>query len=159
MAAMDTVGGPTLDPAGAGPVPSRCPVEHGSAPPGPATGAPVRSGPDRIARALLRIPEQPSGVSERAAHTAFQRSMTISALRCTFTYLVFPILLPLVGLGVGVGPAIGIAIGVTAIVCDVFALRRFFAADHRWRWQFAALISGVLVLLAVLLVDDVTRLA
>jgi len=44
-------------------------------------------------------------------------------------------------------------------VCDVFAIRRFFAADHPRRWEFAALISGVLVLLAVLLVDDVTSLA
>lgn len=166
ISTMETPAGPTLDPAGTNVVVTGCPVTHGRSVPAPSTTeptpsttAPARSRADRVARAVLRIPERRPGVSERDAHTAFQRSMTVSALRCSLTYVVFPILLPLIGLGVGVGPAIGIAIGVTAIVCDVFAIRRFFAVDHRRRWPFAALISAVVVLLVVLLVDDVSRLA
>ncbi len=155
---MESSAGPALDASLSESAAARCPVAHTSAPPAPASAPPVRSRADRVARAVLRIPDRPRATSA-AAHTAFQRSMGVSALRCTLTYLVFPILLPLIGLGVGVGPAIGIAIGVTAIVCDVFAIRRFFAADHPRRWQFTALISGVLVLLVVLLMDDITSLA
>lgn len=137
--------------------PSRCPVAHGASVTG-VPAAPTRSRPDQVVRAVLRIHERPPGVSERDAHSAFQRSMAISALRCTLTYLVFPILVPLIGFGVGVGPAIGILIGVTAMGCDVFTIRRFFAVDHRWRWQFAGLITVVVAFLAVLLVEDIAQL-
>jgi hypothetical protein len=142
MSAVETSAGPGLDTVASG----------------LASNSRGRSRPDQVFRAVLRVPERPPDDSVQAAHSAFGRSMTISALRCTFTYLVFPIVLPLIGLGVGVAPAIGIAIGVSAIVCDVFAIRRFFAADHRWRWQFTALILGVLALLTVLLVDDISQL-
>jgi hypothetical protein len=118
----------------------------------------ARSRPDQFVRTLFRIDERPIGVSAQSAHTAFQRSMVVSALRCTLTYLVFPLLLPLVGIAAGVGPALGVCIGVLAITCDVFAIRSFFAADHRWRWYFAALIVTVVVFLVVLLVRDVSQL-
>lgn len=117
-----------------------------------------RSRPDMIVRSLLRIRERPAGVSVDSAHAAFQRSMAISALRCTLTYVVFPFLVPVVGFTAGVGPAIGIIIGVIAIACDVFTVRRFFAVDHRWRWQFSTLIVMVVVLLSVLLVEDIAQL-
>ena len=97
-------------------------------------------------------------MSVQSAHTAFQRSMAISALRCTLTYVVFPILIPLIGFTAGVGPALGILIGVTAIGCDVFTIRRFFAVDHRWRWQASALVAIVAMFLTVLLVEDIARL-
>ena len=113
---------------------------------------------DQLVRKLLRIPEQPTGVSVQGAHTAFQRSMAISATRCTLTYVVFPILVPLIGLSAGVGPAVGVVIGVTAICCDVFTIRRFFAVDHRYRWQFSILVATVAVLLSVLLVQDIAQL-
>jgi len=158
MRVMDSGAGSTVESATTGLAPSRCPVAHDGPPPASTAGAPVRSRADQIVRTVLRVRERPPGMSEHAAHVAFQRSMTISAMRCTLTYLVFPILLPLVGIRMGVGPAIGIAIGVAAMVCDVFAIRRFFAVDHRWRWPFTALISSVLVLLAVLLVDDISHL-
>jgi hypothetical protein len=121
-------------------------------------GVPTRSRADRFVRSLLRVPERSPDVSVAGAHATFQRSMAISALRCTLTYVVFPIVLPLVGIGAGVGPVVGIAIGVAAMVCDVFAIRRFFAVDHRWRWPFTILILGVLGLLVVLLVSDISQL-
>jgi hypothetical protein len=45
-----------------------------------------------------------------------------------------------------------------AIVCDVFTVRRFFAADHKWRWHFSAIAVGIIALLAVLLVQDVSHI-
>ena len=121
--------------------------------------APVRSRPDRIVRALLRIPERPSGASVQAAHSAFQRSMAISGLRCTLTYVVFPILVPVIGFSAGVGPVVGIVIGVTAIGCDIFTIRRFFAVDHRWRWPVSIVVAVVAGFLGVLLVQDIAQVA
>lgn len=108
-------------------------------------------------RRILRIRERPAGVTAASAYSAFQKSMLISAVRCTLTYVVFPFVLPAVGFATGVGPWLGIVIGVVAMTCDVFTIRRFFAVDHRWRWHFGAIAFSVICLLAVLLVQDVVH--
>lgn len=133
---------------------ARCPVGHGAevGPP------PRRSRADLFMRRLLRIHERPTGVTSRDAYSAFQKSMLISAVRCTLTYVVFPIVLPLVHVASGVGPAIGLVIGVFAIVCDVFTIRRFFAVDHRFRWHFTVIALSVITLLWVLLIQDILSL-
>jgi hypothetical protein len=97
-------------------------------------------------------------MGQAAALGAFQRSMLISGLRCTLTYVVFPFVLPAVGFASRVGPALGITIGVIAMVCDVFTIRRFFQVDHRWRWAFSGLALSVIGLLSVLLVQDLIDL-
>jgi hypothetical protein len=150
--------------AGAG-----CPVAHRAPSPVPAEaggGCPVahsatgarRSKADLVVRRLLRIRERPAGVTSASAYGSFQRSMLISAVRCTLTYVVFPFVAPAVGFATGVGPVLGLLIGTFAIVCDVFTIRRFFAVDHRWRWPVAAIAFSVICLLAVLLVQDVSHL-
>jgi hypothetical protein len=109
-------------------------------------------------RSLLRIRERPAGLTTAKAYATFQKSMLISATRCTLTYVVFPFVLPAVGFATGVGPIVGIVIGVFAMVCDVFTIRRFFAVDHRWRWHFTAVAVAVIGLLSVLLVQDIVHL-
>ena len=155
---MDAMSAGALESTPSALAPAGCPVAHHGPGTDAASAPPRRSRADRIVRSLLRIQERPAGVTAADAHRAFQRSMAISATRCTLTYLVFPIVIPLIGFGVGVGPALGILIGVVAMVCDVFAIRRFFAVDHRWRWQFSGLILAVMVLLTVLLVEDIAQL-
>jgi hypothetical protein len=127
----------------------RCPFPHAAA---------GRSRGDLIVRRILRIRERPPGVSTASAYSAFQRSMLISAIRCTLTYVVFPFVVPAVGFATGVGPVVGIVIGVVAMTCDVFTIRRFFAVDHRWRWHFSAVALSVIGLLSVLLVQDIVHL-
>lgn len=128
-----------------------CPVPHG------ATQAtrPRRSAADERVRRLLRIRERPEGVTAATAQTAFQTSMLISAIRCTLTYVVFPFVLP--AIGVVTQGAIGIGVGLVAMVCDVLAIRRFFAAEHRYRWHFSAIVVAIMALLAILLVQDVAH--
>lgn len=121
-------------------------------------GAADRSRADEIVRRVLRIRERPAHVTAASAYATFQRSMLISAIRCTLTYVVFPFVLPAVGFATGVGPWLGLVIGVVAITCDVFTIRRFFAVDHRWRWHFGAIALAVIVLLTVLLVQDVVHI-
>lgn len=90
---------------------------------------------------------------------AFSRSVMISAVRCTLTYVVFPWILPIIGVTAAVGPWVGIAIGVVAIASNVASIRRFWRADHRWKWPVSVLNVSVIGLLAVLLVEDFIELA
>lgn len=126
-----------------------CPVAH--------HGGPVsRSKADVAVRRLLRIKERPAGVSQREVYAAFQKSMLISATRCTLTYVVFPFVLPAVG--IALTGLIGVLVGSVAMVCDVFTIRRFFAVDHKWRWHLSAIVFGIMCLLTALLVQDVSHL-
>jgi heme O synthase-like polyprenyltransferase len=104
-------------------------------------------------RRLLRIPDGPAA-PEGAAQRAFSTSIMVSATRCILTYVVLPFVAPVLGFAAGVGPVIGIPIGVAAIVCNVLTIRRFWAADHRWRWAYTALSLTVISLLVVLMVKD-----
>jgi len=133
----------------------QCPVAHGPA--GDARSV-TRSRGDMVVRSLLRIRERPAGATAASAYSAFQRSMLISAIRCTLTYVVFPFVVPAVGFATGVGPILGIVIGLVAMTCDVFTIRRFFAVDHKWRWHFSAVAMSVIGLLSVLLVQDIVHL-
>ena len=131
-----------------------CPVPHGTG----AAPRRQRSKADQFVWRVLRIKERPEGVSESAANSAFQKSMLISATRCTLTYVVFPILIPLIGIAKGVEAPLGVAIGSFAIVCDVFTIRRFFAADHKYRWYFSAIALSIISLLFILLAEDIIAL-
>ena len=84
--------------------------------------------------------------------------MIISTIRCTLTYLVFPFALPALGLVTDTGVVISIVIGVLAMVCDIFSIRRFFAADHKWRWHFSTVALIVICMLGILLVKDVVHM-
>jgi hypothetical protein len=116
-----------------------------------------RPAADVAMRRLLRIPEGQTA-TERSAQRAFSTSVLVSAVRCTLTYLVLPFLAPALGLAAGVGPAVGIPIGIVAILSNVATIRRFWAADHRWRWAYTGLALAVIALLLVLMVEDVASL-
>ena len=145
----------------------RCPVAHdapAAAPAGAtiAPGCPIRhdgsavhrSKADLFVRRLLRIKERPAGQSAASAYAIFQRSMIISATRCTLTYVLFPIVFPLIGIAKGMGPIVGVFVGSFAIVCDTFTIRRFFSVDHKYRWYFSAIALSIIGLLLFLLVQD-----
>jgi hypothetical protein len=132
-----------------------CPVPHAS---GTVAAPAERSRADLVVRRLLRIHDRPAHISESQANSTFQKSMVVSGIRCTLTYIIFPIVLPLLSIAKGVGLAIGVVVGTFAIVCDVFTIRRFFAADHRYRWHFSAIALAVITLLFVLLAEDIIGL-
>ncbi len=117
-----------------------------------------RSGADRFMLRLLRLPvDRPRGTPE-GARKAFQTSIMVAAVRCVLMYLVFPFVLPAVGLASGIGPAVGLAVNAVAAVCIVMSMRRFFRSEHPKRWWYAGLGGSVLVLLVVLAVVDVVDL-
>jgi hypothetical protein len=116
-----------------------------------------RPAADVAVRRLLRIPDGPAA-PEGAAQRAFSASILVSGTRCLLTYIVLPFVAPALGLAAGVGPAVGIPIGVVAIGFNILTIRRFWAADHRWRWAYTAIALTVIALLLVLMVEDILDL-
>lgn len=111
-----------------------------------------------LVRRVLCIPAGPSSVSEGAAHRMFSTSIGLSASRCLLSYVVLPIIAPLLGATARVGPALGIPIGAVALVFDVKGIRRFWLADHRWRWAITAIYLAVMTMIAGLVIIDVVHL-
>jgi hypothetical protein len=109
-------------------------------------------------RRILRLPVDAPPGTAAGARKAFQTSMMVATVRCLLMYLVFPFVLPALGIAKGVGPAVGLVVNAVAMVCIVLSMRRFFRADHPKRWWYAALGSTVLVLLGVLAVIDLVDL-
>ncbi|MEQ8840873.1 MAG: hypothetical protein RIB98_07825 [Acidimicrobiales bacterium] len=105
-------------------------------------------------------PSVPSTISndEVAAERAFSKSIAVSAIRCTLTYVLIPFVFPVIGFGSGVGPWIGVPIGLAAIVANIVSIRRFHLADHKWKWPMTAINTSIIGLLVVLVVNDLTNL-
>ena len=127
-------------------------------PPDVVAAVPQRSSADRLMRRILRLPVDADPGTAEGARKAFQTSMLVATVRCLLMYIVFPFVLPALGIAKGVGPAVGLAVNAVAMVCIVLSMRRFFAADHPKRWWYTALGSTVLVALAVLAVVDIADL-
>lgn len=96
--------------------------------------------------------------SETDPTRAFSISVAVSAVRCSLTYIVFPWLLPAVGVAGGIGPAVGIPIALVAIGFNVASIRRFWRADHPWKLPVSSLNVAVITLLTVLIAIDVADL-
>lgn len=94
----------------------------------------------------------PSG--SEAAERAFSKSVAVSAVRCTLTYVLIPFVFPLVGWGAGVGPWIGLPIGIAAITANMVSIGRFHRADHRWKWPMSLINVAIIGLLTVLVILD-----
>lgn len=121
---------------------------------------PLRGRGDVAVRRLLQIPDETRAeAAPTDAHGTFTTSLLVSATRCLLTYLVLPFLAPAVGFAAGVGPWIGLPLSMVGIAANVVSIRRFWAADHRWRWAYSAVGVGVIVLLAVLAAGDLAALA
>ena len=66
------------------------------------------SSADCIMRRLLLISDTPRPVRERDVQRMFSTGILLSALRCLLSYVVLPLLGPILGVTGGVGPAIGL---------------------------------------------------
>jgi len=112
---------------------------------------------DVFMRRLLRIPVDASG-NVASAQSLFSASIVVSAVRCLITYVFLPLLAPVLDLTGTIGPVIGLVVGTVSMVAVVAGVRRFWLADHAWRWRYTAVAAAVLVLLVVGAVDDIGAL-
>jgi hypothetical protein len=113
---------------------------------------------ERFMRRLLRLPAGSPAGTAAEARSAFQTSIAVASVRCLLMYVVFPFVLPALGVASGVGPIIGIPIGVVAIVAITYSMRRFWRADHSKRWHYTVLGAAVIVFMTGLIVRDVISL-
>lgn len=118
---------------------------------------------DRFMCRLLGLPAEgpvakPTASERAEVNRAFSQSILVSAVRCVLTYLVLPFVAPAVGFAKGVGPWIGIPLGLVAIAFNIKSMRRFWRANHRYRWAYTAVGGTVIALLLVLMATDVAEL-
>ncbi|HEV2360209.1 MAG TPA: hypothetical protein VGS21_00760 [Acidimicrobiales bacterium] len=125
---------------------------------GPQAGA-GRGKVDLFMRRLLRVPDVAPKKARRQAERLFSTSMALSGLRCLLSYVIFPFVLPAIGVATSVAPLIGVPVGVVALVFDAIGMRRFFVADHRYRFGMAALYLAVMGLVSYLVVIDLIHAA
>ena len=103
-------------------------------------------------------PDTPPAPPPAPAERVFSMSVVVSGVRCFLAYVLFPWLLPAAGIASGAGSGLGLAIGAVAIAFNLLSIQRFQRTGHRWRWLITALNSGIIVLLTVLMVIDLTDL-
>ena len=115
---------------------------------------PARSAADKAMRRILFLDVDAAKATPDEARKAFQTSILVATVRCLLMYIVFPFVLPALGLAAGVGPAIGLPIGIAAIVAITMSVRRFWRADHSKRWHYTVIGTAVIVFLGVLVVRD-----
>ena len=117
-----------------------------------------RSAAERFMRRLLFIHDRDNTVTDDDAHRIFSTSILISATRCLLSYVVFPIFAPALYAASSFGPTIGLTVGVLALIFDVASIRRFWAADHKYRWAMTGIYVCVIALVSVLMVNDIRRI-
>ena len=149
---MSTAADPNTNDALAGADEARAP-RAGDAPAGVRSDAPA----DRFMRRLLRLSDKPK-MSAEQARSSFQKSLVWTAARCLLMYIVFPFVLPVVGIAQNVGPVVGILIGLLAMVSIVYSIRRFWRADHSKRWHYTAFGTVIIVFLIWATIADTIRL-
>ena len=124
------------------------------------TAAPQRIRYDSMSDTTITPDEattSPESQPEKAERV-FSTSVVISGIRCMLTYVVFPFVAPIVGITSNTGAVIGVLIGVVAIVFNIMSIRRFFAANHPYKWWASAMNVAVIVLLIVLFIVDSQQL-
>lgn len=93
-----------------------------------------------------------------SASKTFSTSMVVSGIRCTLTYVVFPWILPLLGVAGGITAGLGLPVGLVAIFFNGWSIRRFWKTDHNLKWIVASINVCVIVLLSILVILDISEL-
>lgn len=88
----------------------------------------------------------------------FSTGIVLSALRCLLSYVLLPILAPVLGVATAVAPEIGLPLAVVALGFDVVGMRRFWLANHRSRWTMTGIYAAVMGLVIGLMVIEIADL-
>ena len=95
------------------------------------TGADRRRPVDAPVAARRDVVDKNAILGARRSTTA---AIVVSGIRCIITYLLIPILAPVIGISDAASAPVTIALSALAIVMGVTGVRRFWMADHRARW-------------------------
>jgi hypothetical protein len=109
-------------------------------------------------RRWLRVGDVVDKNAILGARRSTTAAIVVSGIRCIFTYLLIPILAPVMGITDAASAPVTIALSVLAIVMGVTGVRRFWIADHRARWAYTIFIAVIVSLLVVGIVFDLTSM-
>jgi hypothetical protein len=109
-------------------------------------------------RRLLRVGDLVDKNAILGARRNTTAAIVVSGIRCIITYLLIPILAPVVGLTEAASAPFTITLSVVAIVMGVSGVRRFWIADHRARWAYTIFIAVIVLLLAIGIVIDLASI-
>jgi len=127
----------------------------------PATTAKPLSRADRFMYRMLRIrPEQIDKIDMEAiagAHRAFRWAIVVSAVRCIISYVLIPILIPLLSVMGSLAAPITIALCVVALVNGWLGVRRFWVTDHRGKWGYTWFMALIYVISIVTIVHEIVK--
>lgn len=104
---------------------------------------------DVFMRRALGVTGDPVRGAVFDAQNKLRSSIIISGIRCIITYLLVPIITPIIGFMGAVAAPISIALSLIAIGFGYNSLKRFWLADHPLRWRYTIFIAVVWVLLVV----------
>jgi hypothetical protein len=117
------------------------------------------SAADALVARVLMVKPTPR-VSAATGPTSADRLMSIavvvSAVRCTISYVLVPLVLPLIGILAGATRGVTLACDVVAVVAVVASLRRFWRAQHPQRWRYLLVAVGVLLVAGLFLGFDLS---
>jgi hypothetical protein len=113
---------------------------------------------ENLIRKLLFI-KSTKDLNESQTYKLFSKSMFISGLRCLLSYVILPLLAPILKFTTTLEPIFGIPIGLTAIIFDYLGIRRFWISDHRFKWLVSPIYLAVIVLVVILIIQDIASLA
>ncbi|MGO1274445.1 hypothetical protein ACTXOW_08825 [Corynebacterium variabile] len=126
-----------------------------------ATPAKSLSRADRFMYRMLRIrPEQIDKIDMEAiagAHRAFRWAIVVSAVRCTISYVIIPILIPVLSVMGSLAAPITIALCVVALVNGWLGVRRFWVTDHRGKWGYTWFMALIYVISIVTIVHEIVK--
>jgi len=104
------------------------------------------------------VATEADNVVDEQPERVFSQSILISGIRCVLTYVIFPFVFPIVGITSGIGSTIGLIVGTIAIAANIFSIRRFWRADHKYKVPVSVLNVGIIVLLVILFAQDLNAL-
>lgn len=113
---------------------------------------------DQFMRKLLRVSAIRPTSSTAGAHRAFRVSVIISGIRCVATYLLVPVLVPVMSFAGVLAAPLGIVLCIVAVVSGIAGVRRFWIADHRAKWMYTWFMVAVFGILGIALIADISRL-
>lgn len=120
--------------------------------PEPADGRP-RSAVERLVRRILLV----EGHAPRSL-MPMTGSLALSAVRCILSYVMIPILLPVIGWLGPIATPLSLLLSIAAVGLAVRSLRRVWLADWAGRWGYTVFAGVVISVLTALIVIDVRTL-
>lgn len=103
-------------------------------------------------------PAPPAAALPPAVERGFTFALLLSALRCTVQYVIFPFVLPWIGVAATVPPWLTLALSALAIFSLVRNIRYLWRARYARRWSYIVLALVVMAALLLFVALDLRAL-